>query len=449
LFQVIIWRIEVFLKNHGNPPKIRLKTYLLPALTGLALLMQLADPYKGWTLLLTGLGGLWLVSYLWTRELARQLQLVREMRYGWAQVGDQLEERFTLRNEFWLPALWVEIIDHSDIPGYQASQATGVDARASIKWRTRGVCTRRGIFTLGPTSLRTGDPFGIYTVSLEYTASATLTVMPPIVPLPKIEVAPGGKTGEGRPRSNAPERTVSSSTVREYEPGDSLHLIHWKTTARIGSPYVRIFDGTPAGDWWIILDMDRKVQIGQGWDATEEHEVILAASLADRGLRLRRAVGLVSDGQELVWLPPQEGKVGTARRWETMHALALLSPGERTLHDLLLRARSSIGNRSSIIIITPNCTMDWIEALVPMLWRGIVATVLLLDPVSFGGTQSAAPALHALAQLGVSRYLITRDVLNRPEAHPGEAGKWEWRVLPTGRAVAIKRPSNTTWKALS
>jgi hypothetical protein len=132
-----------------------------------------------------------------------------------------------------------------------------------------------------------------------------------------------------------------------------------------------------------------------------------------------------------------------------MHALALLSPGERTLHDLLLRARSSIGNRSSIIIITPNCTMDWIEALVPMLWRGIVATVLLLDPVSFGGAQSAAPALHALAQLGVSRYLITRDVLNRPEAHPGEAGKWEWRVLPTGRAVAIKRPSNTTWKALS
>jgi uncharacterized protein (DUF58 family) len=343
----------------------------------------------------------------------------------------------------------VEILDRSNIPGYSASQATGLDARTKMNWHTHGVCTRRGIFTLGPTSLRTGDPFGIYTAELEYPASTTLTVMPPIVPLPMIEVAPGGKTGEGRPRSDAPERTVSSSIVREYVPGDSLHSIHWRTTARMGFPFVRIFDGTPAGDWWIYLDMDRQAQSGQGWDATEEHGVILAASLSDRGMRMRRAVGLVSNGQELVWLPPKEGKGGSARRWEIMRALALLTPGERTLGELLERTRLDIGKRSSVVIITPNCSVDWIEALIPMLWRGIVATVLLLDPVSFGSPQSANPALHTLAQLGVSRYLITRDVLNRPEAHPGQAGNWEWRVLPTGRAVPIKRPSNTTWRVLS
>lgn len=429
--------------------RIRLNSKLLPVLTGIVLLMQLADPYKGWVILLISLGGVWLVSYLWTRGLAQHLQLTREMRFGWAQVGDQLEERFTLWNGNWLPALWVEILDHSDIPGYSASQATGVDSHSRIKWHTSGVCNRRGIFTLGPTSLCTGDPFGIYTLHLEYPAFTTLTVMPPIVPLPTIEVAPGGKTGEGRPRSDAPERTVSSSTVREYGPGDSLHLIHWRTTARLGSPYIRVFDGTPAGDWWIILDMDRQVQIGQGWDATEEHGVILAASLADHGMRMHRAVGLVSNGNELVWLPPQEGKGGSARRWEMMRALALISPGEHTLGELLERTRSSIGRRSSVVIITPNCKTDWVEALIPMLWRGIVATVLLLDPVSFGDSRSASPAMHALAQLGVSRYLITQDVLNRPEAHPGKAGKWEWRVLPTGRAVPIKRPSNTTWKELS
>jgi uncharacterized protein (DUF58 family) len=435
-----------------RPPKnatIHLNSYLLPVLTGLVFVMQLVDPYKGWVLLLISLSGIWLVSYMWTRGLVLSLQLTREMRYGWAQVGDQLEERLTLKNDFWLPALWVEILDRSNIPGYSASQATGMDARTRTNWHTHGMCTRRGIFTLGPTSLRTGDPFGIYTAQLEYPASTTLTVMPPIVPLPRIEVAPGGKTGEGRPRSDAPERTVSSSIVREYVPGDSLHSIHWRTTARMGFPFVRIFDGTPAGDWWIFLDMDREAQTGQGWDATEEHGVILAASLTDRGMRMRRAVGLVSNGQELVWLPPQEGKAGSARRWEIMRALALLSPGERTLGELLERTRPSIGKRSSVVIITPNCNGDWIEALIPMLWRGIIATVLLLDPISFGNPQSANPALQTLAQLGVSRYLITRDVLNRPEAHPGEAGKWEWRVLPTGRAVPIKRPSNTTWRVLS
>ncbi len=428
---------------------IRLNSYLLPALTGLVLLMQLIEPYKGWMMLLVSLASVWLVSYLWVRGLAQHLRLTREMRFGWAQVGDQLEERFSLRNDFWLPALWVEIHDGSNLPGYSASRAIGIEAQSSNTWRIHGMCTRRGIFTLGPTRFTTGDPFGIYNLTLDNPASTTLTVMPPIVPLPPIEVAPGGKTGEGRPRRDAPERTVSAATVRAYSPGDSLHLIHWRTTARLGSPFVRILDGTPAGDWWIFLDMDRQVQAGEGWDSTVEHGVILAASLVDRGMRLRRAVGLVSNGSELVWLPPQEGKGGSAGRGEMMQALALLSPGGFSLGDLLERTRPAIGARSSLVIITPNCKSDWIEALIPMLWRGIVATVLLLDPVSFGSAQADQSGMHTLAQLGVNRYLITRDVLNRPEAHPGQAGQWEWRVLPTGRAVPIRQPSNSSWKPLS
>jgi hypothetical protein len=74
---------------------LKLNTRLLPALVGLLLLMQLIVPYRGWLILLVGLGGGWLVSYLWARSLAQGLRLTRETRFGWAQVGDRLEERFT------------------------------------------------------------------------------------------------------------------------------------------------------------------------------------------------------------------------------------------------------------------------------------------------------------------------------------------------------------------
>ena len=70
---------------------MRLNTRLLPALVGLLLVLHLAVPYRGWLVLLVGLGGAWLVSYVWARSLARGLGLVREMRFGWAQVGDRLE----------------------------------------------------------------------------------------------------------------------------------------------------------------------------------------------------------------------------------------------------------------------------------------------------------------------------------------------------------------------
>ncbi|MCP4517159.1 MAG: hypothetical protein GY824_18265, partial [Delftia sp.] len=138
--------------------QLQLNSRLLPLLLGSLLLLQLAFPYKGWMMLLVGLGGGWLIGYLWARSLAGGLQLGREMRFGWAQVGDRLEERFTLFNAGWAPGLWVELVDHSTLPDYHASRVTSVGTQASNQWRLKSICTHRGLFTLGPTSLRTSDP---------------------------------------------------------------------------------------------------------------------------------------------------------------------------------------------------------------------------------------------------------------------------------------------------
>ncbi len=429
-----------------SEPNLRLKFRLLPALVGLLLILQLVVPYRGWLMLLVGLGGGWLISYGWARSLARGLRLVREMRFGWAQVGDRLEERFTVVNKSWLPALWVEVVDHTSMPGYQASRVTGVGSGSDNRWHTQGVCGQRGLFTLGPTSLRTGDPLGLYEVDLHYPDSATLMVMPPILPLPTIEVAPGGRAGEGRPRVGAPQRTVSAASVRDYLPGDSLSWIHWRTSAHHDSLYVRLFAGTPAGDWWIFLDLDERVQSGQGQASTEEHGVMLAASLADRCLRQGRAAGLVTHGKELVWLPPQGGD---GQRWAILRALALVSPGAHPLAELLERARPRFGERTSLVIITPARDGDWIEALWPLRRRGAVPTVLLLDSLSFGATGDMSRVLAWLSDLGIAHYVITRDLLDRPEARPGQRGRWGWRVSPLGRAVPASRPRDLTWKVLS
>ena len=453
----------------------QLNSRLLPFLFFVLLFLQLIAPYRGLLILLIGLGGAWLVSYLWARSLADSLHLVREMRFGWAQVGDRLEERFTLANDSWAPGLWVEVVDHSTLPGYKANWVTGVGGDSQNRWRTQGVCGQRGLYALGPTSLRTGDPFGLYTVSLHYPESTTLMVTPPLVPLPAIKVAPGGRTGDGRLLPGTMERTVSAACVRDYLPGDSLRWIHWRTSARRDSLFVHLLDGTPTGDWWIFLDMDRSVQAGQGKDSTSEHAVILAASLADRGLRSKRAVGLVTSGEKLVWLPPQEGE---GQRWRILRALALAGPGSQPLSGLLSRARPISRQRASLIIITPAVSAgEWIESLVPLVRLGVVPTVLLLDPDSFGpvsgdGRSTAVPTnvgkstplpttvssdgsgdirrtLALLAAMGVTRYVITRDFLDQqPEARPGREGEWEWKITATGRAVPVRKPGDLTWKKI-
>ncbi|MGC1377977.1 MAG: DUF58 domain-containing protein [Anaerolineales bacterium] len=422
--------------------RLHLNVVLLPILVVILILVQLTYPAKPWAMLLVGLGGAWLVSSLWARALARNLSLTREMRYDWAQVGDRLEERFTVINNSFFPATWLEVDDHSNIPGYQPTRATNVGGDSMNQWITDGVCTRRGLYTLGGTTILTGDPLGIYTVSIHDPASKMLLVLPPVMALPPITVSPGGYGEAGRPRPRAPQKTVGAAGVREYQPGDSLRLIHWPSSAKHDKPFVRLFDGMPASDMWILLDLDRSVQIGEDWNSTEEHGVILAASLADRSLRTRQGVGLAINGKELTWIAPQEN---ANQRWLIFHALALAQRGDLELGLLLERMGASFGRQTSLVIITASLRPNWPEALMPLTRRGIAPTVLLLDSKSFGGAQDSAATQAIFQNAGIACHVITQDLLNRPEAHPGHQGQWEWRA---GR-VAAHKPGNEDWRSLS
>lgn len=432
--------------NKAVKSSLRLDARLLPLLVILLLVMQLVDPSRVWTVLLVGLGGLWLISFAWALSLARRLSVTREMRYGWVQVGDALEERFTLKNTSWLPATWVELEDHSSLPGYDASLATGVDGSGTNQWRKKGTCNRRGLYQLGPTSIHTGDPFGIYSVTVTDPAQAMLMVMPPVVPLPPLEIIPGGYSGEGRPIPDAPERTVDASSVREYVPGDSIRLVHWKTTARHEKPFVRLFDGTPATDWWVLLDLQAESQAGFGEDSTEEHGIILAASLADRGLRAHRGVGLIVNGKGLDWLPP---RTGSGQRWEILRTLALAAPGSTPLAEVLERARPNLGQNASLLIITATSSPDWFVSIPLLRRRGIRPTVLLLDLHSFDSRRDNTGLAAELKKMHVACHMLPHDVFDRPEAQPGTRGQWEWRISALGKAIPVRAPGDHSWRRLT
>ena len=404
--------------------RVRLKARYLPFLLGLVLLLQLIVPHKSWMILLVGLGGAWLIGNRWAYSLARSLELTRERRFGWTQVGDNLQERFTLTNRGWAPALWVTVRDHSTLPGYQASKVRTVGGRALIHWFTDGVCYRRGLFTLGPTTFETGDPFGFYRVTIEYPGLSTMMVMPPIVKLPAIDIASAARAGEGRPiAERSPDRSISATGVREFAQGDSLHRIHWPTSARHDDLFVRIFERTPASDWWIFLDLYQQVQAGVGQNASEEQAIILAASLASQGLEGGTAVGLATSGlgQGAVWLPP---KLGDDQRWRILRELALVEPGDQPLTRQLAGASATLKERSSLIIITADIEGQWLNPMLLLMRRGIILTVLLLDRAAFGGQGEAAGVLGSLLDLGVTHHLIMPDLLERPEMQPGQIGKW-------------------------
>jgi uncharacterized protein (DUF58 family) len=289
---------------------------------------------------------------------------------------------------------------------------------------------------------------------MEDPTSSTLAVMPPVLFLPKFEIAASGWTGEGKPRRHALQETINTSHTREMLPSDPVRLIHWKTTARqAGSQggdghsdkfYVRQFEGTPAGDWWIVLDLDRNAQLGTGWDATEEHAIILASSLAAQGLNQDHPVGISINGENPEWIPPRRNEYQLR---SILKALAVAAPSEMTLKDYLQRAGGSLSSHCSLILLTANANAEWTQMLMPLMWRGVMPTVFLLDPVTFGGTAPIQPVAEIMQSMNIPCHVIPKEMLDKPQARPGHEGEWEWRISATGKAFAA-RAAQGDWRGL-
>jgi len=423
---------------------LRLNAKILPIIGAVAFIMQIVDPSRVWVILMIGIGGTWLFCRWWVRGLAKSLQFKREMRYGWAQVGDRLEERFTLTNQFLLPATWVAVQDHSTLPDHHTSVATGVDGQSTSQWKILNQCSRRGVFTLGGTTLETGDPFGVYTLTLEDPTSSTLAVMPPIVSLPYFNILSSGWAGEGRTNPRSLEETINASHTREMVPGDPMRLIHWKSTAKRNKFYVRQVEGTHAGDWWILLDLHNGSQIGTGWDSTEEHGVILASSLIAQGLKEDHSVGLAVNGNEPAWHVPRRNEY---QQRALQKSLAVASQSELDIKDYLQRTDKAFGSRCSLLIITACTNIEWTQSLMPLMWRGILPTVFLFDVNTFGGKANINKLSNVLQSLGVPCHVIPKELLDKPQARPGHEGEWEWRISGTGKAYAVNKPA-TDWRGL-
>jgi uncharacterized protein (DUF58 family) len=198
---------------------------------------------------------------------------------------------------------------------------------------------------------------------------------------------------------------------------------------------VRTFDGSPTGNWWIVLDLADDVHSGEGDESTLEQGITLAASLMENGLEAGHAVGLIAHSTEPVWIPPARGD---AQRWTVLRKLATIKAGAYPLVQLLQRSGDSLGHSASVVVITPAPDAAWLEPLLLLKKRDLVPTVMLLTG---NGQKAEKEAFYELlARQGITSYLLDPEML-KPSIDPAKAeGRWEWHTTAFGRAVAVHQP---------
>lgn len=371
------------------------------------------------------LGGILIGAFLWAWTSVNWLTISRYTQARRAQVGRALEEHFLVRNTGLLPKLWLEIRDQSTLPNHNASHVVPtLFSRRRYRWEAHTICSRRGEFTLGPMTVVSGDPFGLFQFSRTIAALSRIIVYPPTVPIHRFATPIGTLSGGEAVRQRTHFVTTNAAGIREYQPGDSYNRIHWRSTARRDQLLVKEFELDPLADVWLFLDLSRESLVerpqarpdsGQFYTtppglppSTEEYGITTAASLAQYFVDKGRALGFVTYAPYREIVQPDRGPRQLTRILEIL-AVAR-SETEIAIYQMLALETGHLGRGTTAVIVTASQDERWAAEAYTLARRGIRVVSVLIDPRSFGAPASSTTQLREMIEAGGSlAYVVRQD----------------------------------------
>ncbi len=361
------------------------------------------------------IGAIMLLSLFWTWLSLRGIVLSRRTRSLRSQVGRVFAESFAARKRGPLPKLWLEIRDHSTLPGHQASHIVpSLLGDREYSWKVETVCAARGEFQLGPLTIISGDPFGLFRVPRRLGATDRLLVYPMTVELDRVILPVGFLSGGDAQRQLTHQITTNASSIRDYVPGDSINRIHWRSTARTGDIMVKEFELDPLVDIWLFCDFsasslieDPAMQRGSRPrslipspllipPSTEEYGAIIAASLAKHFIDDERVVGFGAYTPYRQVFQPDRGNRQLLRIFQ---ALAVArSSSNLSLREVLSLETHQFIRGTTVMIITSSLQQEWIHEAQVLIRRGIRPICVYIDPQTFD-PQLDSSGLRGMLQL--------------------------------------------------
>ena len=334
-------------------------------------------------------------SYVLTRFGLADLEAGYRVDHRQGHVGDDLRTTYSISNASGLPKPWLEVYSPTDLPVPVPGRALGLRSWAQRSWIAIVPLSRRGSFRIEPMVVRTGDPFGFFEAAATVGRPTVVTVFPRVLPLPRWRLPNAYLEGT----HSAPERTLQTTplatTVRPYAPGDSFNRIHWRSTARLGEIQVKEFDLEQTADVWLFVDLEARVQTGDGDMSTVEEILRVAASIAHDAILENRAVGMTTSGHRLVSIPADRG---TRQRQKIMQLLAAVEgDGWTPLAEVLLTGLPRLRRGMTAVVVTASRERQWVRTLTSLRARGVTAAVVALDAVSYEVYGPGRPILESYA----------------------------------------------------
>lgn len=236
----------------------------------------------GWLYVLVSGGFAWLVLSVVLSVWAIQgLRLGRglELPGGRPPVEDEpLHVRIHLDNPGRMTRRFLRLIDECPVAPPDQRQVALVVPRLPAGRTVTGydvTCYLRGVYHWPAVRVESDGPLGLFRATRWIDAPTSATILPPARAIAGILAGSRAEPAPARRPRRGPGLDLFGT--RQYQQGDSLHQVHWRSTARHREIVVRDYEEPrqPSLAIWI----DNAVSFGVGRDSTIEYAVKLAASL--------------------------------------------------------------------------------------------------------------------------------------------------------------------------
>ena len=265
----------------------------------------------------------------------------------------------------------------------------------------------RGRYAFESVRLSVEDPFGLARSEIVHGGAQALVVYPRLVELDRLFSEGGAHAQEGRRLLLRRPTGFELHSVREYEQGESLRKVHWRSTAHRGQLMVKELEDAPRDEIAVLLDGDAAAAVGEPPDSSFDAAVRAAGSiLLAHVRRKRRCVLVVNDAAR------EEQPIGTeAGDWH--RALELLAAAEATARTpafaLLESAGSAVARSLELVVVTSRVDAPLADRLVQRALSRRGVSLVYVEPAGFAGRAAEPePALLRMQAAGIPVAVVRR-----------------------------------------
>jgi uncharacterized protein (DUF58 family) len=255
----------------------------------------------------------------------------------------------------------------------------------------------RGRYAFEDTTAVIEDPLGFDRVELPLPTPGALLVYPRLVELERLFSETGAAVRDGRRLLLRRPSGFDLHSVREYQQGESLRMVHWRSTAKRAQLMVKELEDSPRDEVAVVLDADPGAVVGESF----ETQVCAAGSvLMAHARRGRRSVLVVNTpSREQQRIHSADGDWRSA-----LDLLAAVEPVEGPPLAALLADESGAAARSlELAVVTSSLPARLVERLVERSLGHRDVSLVLVDSASFGDAgRQRIPELLRLQAAGVA-----------------------------------------------